>query len=326
MYSSEPLVSIVIPVYKVEKYLERCVRSVVAQTYRNLEIILVDDGSPDNCGELCRRLAEQDPRISVYHKENGGLSDARNYGTRRSSGEYIAYIDSDDYVAPDYIEYLYDLIKSNEADASCCCMVRTENDTVDFHSNPQLPETQVLSGYETCEALLSDLDVMYMVLVTAWGKLYRSEIAKKHPFPFGKKHEDEATTCKFYHESSKVAVGNRCLYAYFQNPGGIMNSRGTDLNMDVLWALSHRAEYFAEKGETKLEQLSWDMMLSYLISDTVNNKGRCDRMLREFSAGKSLSQDAQRKLKLYNASPSLYKLYYRTKRSLSRVVRNKLHG
>ena len=105
------LISIVVPIYNVEKYLEKCVESILRQTYKNIEIILVDDGSPDLCGEICENYKKIDKRITVIHKKNGGLSDARNYGIKHSNGKYITFIDSDDYVERDYIEYLYNLIK-----------------------------------------------------------------------------------------------------------------------------------------------------------------------------------------------------------------------
>ena len=128
----QALVSVIIPVYNVEKFLDRCVRSVLAQTYNNLEIILVDDGSPDRSGEMCDSLAKEDSRIVVFHKQNGGVSDARNYGTTHAKGEYITFVDSDDYVAPNYVEYLMSLITKYDADTSCCCLSRT--------MKPQIPE------------------------------------------------------------------------------------------------------------------------------------------------------------------------------------------
>ena len=125
----EDLISVIIPIYKVEAYLDRCVRSILSQSYQNLEIILVDDGSPDQCGKMCDDFAALDSRIRVFHKENGGLSDARNYGVEYANGKYIAFIDSDDYVESHYVEYLHDLIVSNDADIASCCMVKTEGDT-----------------------------------------------------------------------------------------------------------------------------------------------------------------------------------------------------
>ena len=125
------LISIVIPIYNVEKYIEKCLDSVIKQTYKNIEIILVDDGSPDNCGKICDSYANNDKRIQVIHKENGGLSDARNVGIERANGKYITFVDSDDYIELDYIEYLYTLIKKYNTKISFCKVnvVFNENNT-----------------------------------------------------------------------------------------------------------------------------------------------------------------------------------------------------
>ncbi len=114
--NSEELVSVIVPIYKVEEYLRECVDSIINQTYKNLEIILVDDGSPDNCGEICEEYARNDSRVTVYHKENGGLSDARNYGMARSHGEYITFVDSDDVIKENFVEALMELIHKYNAD------------------------------------------------------------------------------------------------------------------------------------------------------------------------------------------------------------------
>ncbi len=115
-----PLISVIVPVYKVEAYLPKAIDSVRHQTYKNLEIILVDDGSPDNCGHICEEYAAQDHRITVFHKKNGGLSDARNYGIERASGQFISLVDSDDYVDSDYVEYLYGLVRKYNVPMSIC--------------------------------------------------------------------------------------------------------------------------------------------------------------------------------------------------------------
>ena len=301
-------ISIVIPVYRVEKYLARCVDSVIGQTYRNLEIILVDDGSPDLCGAICDSLAQKDSRIHVYHKENGGLSDARNFGTERASGSYITFLDSDDYIAPDYIEYLYNLVRKYDADISCCCMVKTETDHAEYGINPDIPEEQVLSGRDASFGLVGDL---YMVLVTACGKLYRSEIVRKYPFPVGKKHEDEATTCKFYYESERVAVGNRCLYAYYQNPESITHSKGNSLNQDAIWALSHRAQFFEDHHEYMLADRAWRRLFAHYVQDSETHEGRCDTFLRTFKQGKMLSKRTSFEADLYNFSHLAFRAYLR---------------
>lgn len=247
----DALVSLIIPVYKVEAYLERCVRSVLAQTYQNLEIILVDDGSPDRCGEICDRFAQEDPRVRVYHKANGGLSDARNCGVEHAHGAFISFIDSDDYVAPNYVEYLFDLLMKYRADISCCCMVKTTENTSAYGINHSIPNEQLLTGKEACRALFGNL---YDVLVTAAGNLYKREIAQKYPFPAGREHEDEATTCKFYYAADRVAVGNQCLYAYYQNPGSFMHAKKHCFNEDYIWALRHRAEFLENKMSRNLQR------------------------------------------------------------------------
>ena len=144
------IVSIIIPIYKVELYLERCIQSVLMQTYHNLEIILVDDGSPDLCGEICEDFAQKDSRVRVYHKQNGGLSDARNYGVEQAHGTYITFIDADDYVAPDYVEYLVGLLVKFDADISCCCMIKTTENAVSYSRNNAISEIQLLNGKVAC--------------------------------------------------------------------------------------------------------------------------------------------------------------------------------
>ena len=119
---THPLITIIVPIYRVEQYLDRCVKSLVNQTYTKIEILLVDDGSPDSCPMLCEEWGKRDTRIKVLHKENGGLSDARNYGIVHAKGEYVSFVDSDDYVSTNYIKYLYGLIEKTGADTSCCIL------------------------------------------------------------------------------------------------------------------------------------------------------------------------------------------------------------
>ncbi len=312
------LISVIIPIYKVEAYLERCVRSVLSQSYENLEIILVDDGSPDQCGKMCDEFAAMDSRIRVFHKENGGLSDARNYGIERAAGKYIAFIDSDDYIAPNYMEYLHELIVENDADISSCCMVKTEGDTAEYGPDETMPAVQVLTGLEACHELFGDL---YMVLVTAWGKLYKAEIVKKYPFPKGRKHEDEATTCKYYFESKKVAVGNQCLYAYYQNPTSITHTQGAKLNEDVIWALEHKARFFKEHGQQDLAQAAWSNYIHYCIADSLEYGGRCDAYLKVLHGNSNLSGRVRMELGMYHVSPVLFRVYRRALDAFSAVKR-----
>lgn len=317
MNENMPLISIIVPVYNVEKYLERCVGSIISQTYENQEIILVNDGSPDKSGEICDTFAQIDSRIEVYHKENGGLSDARNFGVEHSSGEYIAFIDSDDYIAPNYIEYLLSLIKKYNADISACYMTETYGYTADYRTNDEFQNEQLLTGKEACLKLFGNL---YSVLVTAWGKLYRSDIVKKYIFPVGKIHEDEATTCKYYYEATRVAVGNRCLYAYYKNPKGIMHTKGNSINPDVIWSFEHRAMFFEEHNERKLAGISWNFLYNYLVRDSIENQGRSDSLIKSFSKGKRVGLKTRLEVILYSISPYFYRKLLDIKNSLEKVA------
>lgn len=300
------LISVIVPVYNAEKYIQRCIDSIVCQTYKNIEIILVDDGSPDGCGTICDRNARIDSRIHVIHKKNGGLSDARNSGVEKAHGRFITFIDSDDYIAPNYIEYLYELIEKHNADVSSCCMLNTSSDTAEYCVNTHIQDEQVLTGKETCRRLLDDL---YIILVTACGKLYKKEIVREYPFPVGKNHEDEATTCKFYYSSQMVVVGNKCLYAYYLNEESITHTKGTKLNQDVIWAMTHRANFFEQKSEQLLAQLSWEKLFNYYVNDSFNYNYRCDEMIKSFKKNKTLSHKTKFEIALYNTSHLLYKLY-----------------
>ena len=300
------LISIIIPIYKVEPYLERCIHSVMIQTYHNLEIILVDDGSPDRCGDICEHFAQKDSRIQVYHKTNGGLSDARNYGVERSHGTYITFIDADDYISSNYIEYLFELLKQYDADISSCCMISTTENTIVYGKNNAIPQEQLLTGKEACRELLGRL---YHILVTACGKLYKSEIVKKYPFPIGRKHEDEATTCKYYYAANKVVVGNHCLYAYYQNPNSIMHTNSDSLNIDAIWTQAHRAEFFEEHNEKGLAQAAWDKLFYYGLYDSISNKGRCNHFLKNLARRKKLSRRTQFELNLFIMSPWVFDKY-----------------
>ena len=312
------LISVIVPIYNVEKYLVRCIDSIISQTYKNIEIILVNDGSPDNCGSICDKYAQQDARIRVLHKKNGGLSDARNCGVEVASGEYITFIDSDDFIAPNYIEYLYNLLIENDADISCCCSIKTGNDSVKFGTDNTTHSVQVLSGEECCYALFGNL---YLTLVTAWGKLYKSKVVKKYPFPIGRKHEDEATTCKYYYDAKKVVVSNAQLYAYYQNPTGIMNSLGKGINYDFLWAFEHRALFFQEKNALDLTKISWRNLFYSCVRKSMENDGCYDEYLKTFGIGKRLTRQVKYELKLYNISPKLFKFYRDSRHMLGKIKR-----
>lgn len=212
----EPLISVIVPIYKVELYIRQCLDSILAQTYKNLEIILVDDGSPDNCPAICDEYAKRDSRVQVIHKSNGGLSDARNAGINFASGKYICFMDSDDWVAPDIIEYLFKGLKEYDADISTCeyynvykkkmIAVRRDSD-------------RIFDGIGGLEALLRLKIGNY-----AWGKLYKKELWEEIRYPGGKLYEDVRTTYKLFRKCNRVAALKDCKYYYRQNDFGIVHT------------------------------------------------------------------------------------------------------
>ena len=195
----ENKVSVIIPVYKVEKYLEKCIDSVINQSYSNLEIILVDDGSPDNCGKICDKYAKKDNRIRVIHKTNGGLSDARNNGIKIATGNYIAFIDSDDYVTEDYIEYLLKLIIDNNSDISIVMPYEVDENYI----VKKIFKREKIYNYNSNDALKTML-YQKKFETSAWGKLFKKNVVNGIYFPTGKIYEDIGTIYKYILRAKKI--------------------------------------------------------------------------------------------------------------------------
>ena len=216
----QPLISIIVPVYKVEKYLKRCVDSILTQTYQNMEIILVDDGSPDNCGAICDRYKETDNRVVVIHKKNGGLSDARNTAIPLAKGEYISFIDSDDWISSYYVEHLYEAVAKCDADIGISWFENVFEGKA-LQSKPE----ELLSNYEclTAEECLKKLLYQNGVEVCAWGKLYKTPLIKNLRYPVGKLYEDIPVTYEAVKQSKKIAVIGNVDYYYFQRTDSIQN-------------------------------------------------------------------------------------------------------
>jgi glycosyltransferase involved in cell wall biosynthesis len=234
------LVSIVIPVYNTGAFLTRCINSVKNQTYKNLEILLVDDGSTDNSGILCDSLAGEDPRIQVFHKANGGLSDARNAGVLLSKGSYITFIDSDDWVDVDYIAYLLSLITETNSDCSVCGFKKVSS-TNRIHATKER-RRRIFTGLEALENMLYQIDFD----TNAWGKLFRRDIVLNNPYPVGKCYEDLFTTYKMVYRK-RIIYGDRQLYFYFQRTGSIMNSRFSFSQLDQIDAVEEIENYVSER-------------------------------------------------------------------------------
>ena len=258
-----PTISVVVPVYRVEKYIHRCVDSILNQTYRDFELILVDDGSPDNCGTICEEYAAKDSRVVVIHQENGGLSAARNAGIdwafANSDSEWITFVDSDDYIHPEYLERLYDAAISLGTQISIC----NAGQDFDFSEEDVIPHK-----YPTEEAYCnSNLRVNR---ICAWGKLYRKKLWMDIRYPVGKLHEDRFTTHKLLFQVPEVANIKAALYHYTINPSGISHSKWTPRFMDNLEAVEQQLQFFEQNGFYRAKKTAGKfavIIVSSLIQD-----------------------------------------------------------
>ncbi len=242
---NEPLISVIVPVYRVERYLDRCVESVVKQSYHNLEIILVDDGSPDRCGEMCDAWAERDGRIRVIHKPNGGLSDARNAGVRACRGEYVVFADSDDYLSEQMVERLYRAAENAGTKMAVCginCVTDAGASTGESDGSPVVDE--VLAAQEVLRRFYQHHGWFYIV---AWNRLYHRSLLGDTPFPVGKWHEDEFTAARFVWEAGRVASVSYPGYNYVtKREGSIMGAAEDPRHLDALEALLERYRFYQQ--------------------------------------------------------------------------------
>lgn len=237
----EPLISVIIPVYKVEEFLEDCVNSVVGQTYKNLEIILVDDGSPDQCPAMCDAWAERDSRVRVIHKENGGLSDARNAGLEAASGELISFLDSDDIVEREMLSKLLEAMGENDDIVECDYVKFT--DEIPANKEVLNPDPQRYTPEEAMEQLLREQEFRYV----AWNKLYRRHIFEDLRFEKGKLHEDVFFTYLAFGKAASVVKINLPLCFYRQREGSIMGTKFSMRNLASLEARKRQYLYVKEK-------------------------------------------------------------------------------
>ena len=269
----------VVPVYKVEEYLKRCVDSILSQTYPNVEIVLVDDGSPDNCPEICDDYAEKYQNIKVIHKENGGLSDARNAGiayVRKVTGDedYITFVDSDDFLHKDFAKRMIELCEANECNLAQCCYEKGSNE---FFEKEKTDEN--ISCISAEDALLG-----YRLKSQICSKLFKAKVFDDIFFPVGVINEDEFTTYRAVYEAKKIAFTDENLYYYFQHGSGIMEEIAKKLKnnprrYDFLKAYDERINFFEEKNlplqvmKTK-EKICTDIILRYCEQMWLNKEDR----------------------------------------------------
>lgn len=246
-----PLVSVLVPAYQAEKHIEKCLTSIVSQTWANLEIIIVDDGSKDRTGEIADGFAERDKRIRVIHKENAGVAAARNTLLEASNGDYILQVDADDYISPKAVETLYKTMIDTQADLCVCTMTTGDRSDYAFPENDHR-KVEVLEGIEKFRKLFDDRKFDSIV---PWEKLYKRELFQGLRYPDGKIHEDEHLAHYILDRAKRVTYTNDVLFYYTAEKKGITKSSFSLKRLDCVPALLDRIRFFEKYGDAGLLRL-----------------------------------------------------------------------
>lgn len=266
-----PRISVIIPVYNVEHYLNRCIESVISQSFSDFELILVDDGTPDNSGKMCDSWAEKDERIKVIHKSNAGLSSARNAGLEIAVGEYVTFIDSDDLVHPDYLKILYESCIGNNTEITIGYFTRFS----------KISEIEYISGNELRSCVISSTQALlnlydWNVLPyfnSSCGKLYKRDLFADIRFPVGRLFEDEFVTYLLYSKCYSISVIESPLYYYFVNEKSITNTLSLEKYFDEHDAQIERIEYYRNKKMIDV----YDVALLFFLKETMRNYIECQK-------------------------------------------------
>lgn len=282
------MVSVIIPVYKVEKYLEQCLDSILNQTYSRMEILLVDDGSPDRCGEICDDYAGRDARVRVIHKTNGGLSDARNAGIEVASGSWLVFVDSDDYIHPQMIELLYRTAQREQAEIVWCGIAEVDEEGVCADQAVQpgslyeiLKVETVLYNRQEAERQFYTVKNMQPCMVT-WNKIYAADLFRGRlgeiRFPKGKIYEDGYTTYRLIYAAERIATIPCRLYYYRQRSGSIMNVNSHRTYEAALESGLERMAFYREHEEEELYRLELNLTIYSVIRFYQNNEAKADKI------------------------------------------------
>jgi glycosyltransferase involved in cell wall biosynthesis len=256
----QPLITVIVPVYRVEQYLHQCVDSVINQTYTNIEIILVNDGSPDNCPLICDEYAAKDKRVKVIHKKNGGLSSARNVALDNAKGEYITFLDSDDFWHVDYLRIMVNLCLKHEADIVQCSFIRGTECVF-----PEIKKKYKIKVFDNHSIFLKSHSKIII-----WAKLYKRQLFDGIRMPEGKINEDDYTTWKLYYKAKRILVINQALYYYTNNEQSIMAVQKKQPHLGFLEAYDERIDIFKRNGEKELEDFSRAHLCKSMLLININ--------------------------------------------------------
>lgn len=283
---SNELISIIVPVYNVEKYLNRCVESIVNQTYKNLEIILIDDGSPDNCPKMCDAWAEKDGRIKVIHKENGGAASARNAGLEVVTGNYIGFVDSDDYIDENMFSEMINSVCVNDSDIAIC-----NTYSIDSNGNIELRSLNY-NGVLVDKYSLISLNKGGYFGAVLWNCLFKRELWDNIRFPNYKKHEDVAVLYYAYYRANKISYVDKALYYYSFVDGSIMHSGFSEKDLVLIEIYDKKLEFF--KNDSHYDEIFIGAMgmLRYFLFSNCNEESLEYKQFKKYS--KSLLKRAKR--------------------------------
>ena len=324
------MITIVVPVYKVEKYLNRCVDSILNQTYTDFELLLIDDGSPDNCGKICDEYTQKDGRVSVIHQKNGGLSAARNTGINRfyeqNKSDYITFVDSDDWLHPNYLKILMDGITKNHVKISVCNYKRVTSEIP--HENYNNINFELTSP----EDFLVNHSWQYNY---AWGKLYHKDVFEDIRYPVGKNFEDTFTTYKALHKCEKIAYTDLQLYYYLRNEQGISRSPWKPSELVIFDAMQEQLKFYKEKGLQKAFEKEFQLFVHHhayqivRIKENKNDLKKNKAILKEIKKTlRNYLKENKDKFNVHNmtysyeaAYPVTMKLYALASKTKAKILR-----
>lgn len=302
------LISVIVPIFNIEQFLPKCIESILNQTYPKLEVLLINDGSTDGSLAICTHYAAKDERIRIVTKENGGLSDARNYGINMATGEYLFFVDGDDYIHPCACEVLLGNLLQANADISIGNFQKVQDLTIVQMGQPRQCFTKY-TGRESCFNLYNELGVIF---TTAWGKLYKTIVFKDIRYPKGKIHEDEFIAYQLLYFSNTVVYTEEILYFYVQREDSIIHRKYDEKNLVMLEMAEQTICFFQKRKEIELERLAVERALGLgkmLYDKYDNSQKKCRKIvIKKYKMflkkyGKFISVRTKLKRYLYAAAP-----------------------
>ncbi|WML47811.1 glycosyltransferase [Neobacillus sp. PS3-34] len=338
-----PRISIIVPVYNVEPYLHKCVNSILSQTFSDFELILIDDGSPDKCLAICDEYAKQDSRVRVVHKENGGLSSARNAGIEIAKGSYIGFVDSDDYIHERMYELLYEKAILYSSDIVVCDYLKVnENEIFDTKNITKEPILSHFTNIETLQYFYSNNGGKHTAneksakWIVVWNKLYKRELFEKYKFTEGRIYEDEFIAHKIIYNCTKITFVSINLYFYLQRQNSIVGSPFNVKKFDRVYALKDRMEFFREINKKDLldkasrhfiDVFFWYYYLGKSNLPHINNdlrllKKTLHKNLFLLIRNPLISRKQKLAITAFVINPFIYELFFRGKKVIEKYLRN----